>query len=133
MKKTIFLSGPMRGIPRRESLGWRNEVGKRLSGVFVVTNPFRGREDNETMPSSKGAVVRDIYDLKHADVVLVNDTFENASMIGTAMELYIAYEAKIPVIVFGTAHEGDYWMEYHSHIRVGTLDEACKILTELFS
>lgn len=133
MKKTIFLSGPIKGLQRCDSLGWRTEAERRLSDTFSIVHALRGREQIETMPSSKGAVIRDIYDIKHSDVVLVNDTFENASMIGTSMEIYIAYEAKIPVIVFGNAHKGNYWMDYHSHIRVDTLEEACTVLLNLFA
>lgn len=133
MKKTVFLSGPMRGIPREESLGWREDARNKLVDTFDVLHALRGREVKETMPSPKGAVVRDLYDINHSDILLVNDAFENASMIGTSMEIYVAHTLGIPVIVFGNAHEGDYWMDYHSHMRVETLAEACKILKELFS
>lgn len=132
MKKTIFLSGPMRGIPRHESLGWRSEVFDKLIDVFDIKHALRGREQSETMPSPKGAVIRDVYDITHSDILLVNDTFENASMIGTSMEVYIAYNADIPVVIFGNAHKGDYWLDYHSHIRVDTLDEVCLVLRKLF-
>lgn len=133
MKKTIFLSGAIRGVPRNESLGWRTEAEKKLSDLFCVVHALRGREQKETMPSSKGVVIRDTYDIQHADILLVNDSFEGVSMIGTSMEIYIAFESKIPVIIFGSAHKGDYWMDYHSHIRVETLEDACKLLKELFS
>lgn len=133
MKKTVFLSGAMRGVPRSESLGWRIEAEKKLSNLFFVVHALRGREQAETMPSPKGAVIRDTYDIRHSDILLVNDSFEGVSMIGTSMEIYIAYESRIPVIVFGNVHKGDYWMDYHSHVRVETLDEACKLLQDLFS
>jgi hypothetical protein len=133
MKKTIFLSGAMRGVPRIESLGWRIEAKKLLSDSFHVIHALRGREQAETMPSSKGAVIRDTYDIRHSDVLLVNDSFVDVSMIGTSMEIHIAYESKIPVIVFGDAHKGDYWMDYHSHVRVETLGEACSLLRDLFA
>lgn len=132
MKKTIFLSGPMRGITREESLKWRNDVCDRLSETFNVIHPLRGREKKETMPSQRGAVIRDLYDINNSDILLVNDTIKDASMIGTAMEIRVAYELNIPVIIFGNAHAGDYWMDYHSHVRAESLDEACKLLEELF-
>lgn len=132
MRKKIFLSGAMRGVPRLESLGWRSEARSKLIDSFDVAHAFRGREQTETMPSSKGAVIRDIYDVKHADIILVNDTHKNVSMIGTAMEVCIAHQSNIPVVIFGNAHRGDYWLDYHSHIRVDTLDEACEILRKLF-
>ncbi|HRY27862.1 MAG TPA: hypothetical protein P5323_01865 [Candidatus Moranbacteria bacterium] len=132
MKKTVFLSGPMRGVSRDKSLEWRNDAKNKLVNVFNVIHALRGREKKETMPSQKSAVIRDLYDINHSDILLVNDTFENVSMIGTAMEIYVAYTSNMPVIVFGNAHKGDYWMDYHSHVRVETLDDACKVLKELF-
>lgn len=58
------------------------------------------------------AVQRNKNDILAADIVLMNDTFENASMIGTAMEVLFA-------------HEKDYFLNYHSHVRFNTLEEAC--------
>ena len=79
------------------------------------------------------AIARDKKDIISSDLVLVNDAFENASMIGTAMEVLFAYELHKPVIVFGKAHDRDYWLNYHSHLRVNTLGEACKIINKFFA
>lgn len=131
--KTVFLCGPMRGISRKEALAWRKNASKLLLKKFHVLHALRGRESHETFTDSRAAVIRDLNDIKNADVLLVNDTFKNCSMIGTSMEVFFAHEEKKPVVVFGNAHSGDYWLDYHSHLRVKNLEEACRVLNKMFS
>lgn len=131
--KTVFLAGPMRGMERSYSLGWRKEAEKMLSQHFVVLSPLRGREDRETIPDPRGAVIRDKRDIMVADIVLVDDTQETASMIGTAMEVHFAHSRNKVVVIFGLAHERDYWLNYHSHIRSTDLREACKLLRDIYA
>lgn len=131
-RKTVFLSGPMSGIPRAEGLSWRRKAQELLNEKANTLHAYRGREEREPFPCSKAAVVRDKNDISRSDVVIVNDTFTNASMIGTSMEVLYACEANKPVIVFGNAHSGDYWLEYHSTARVETLEEACEIVLNFF-
>jgi len=132
-RKKIFLCGPMRGIPREISLGWRNLATKYLSKSFEVIHALRGREKKETFTDPRAAVIRDLNDIKNSDIILVNDTIENCSMIGTSMEIFFAYQQNKPVIVFGNAHDKDYWLNYHIHLRVKNLKEACDILNKMFS
>lgn len=130
--KIVFLSGPMRGIPRSEGLAWRNEVKEKIGKKFTVLHAYRGREDRETFTDPRGAVIRDKNDILRADIVLVNDTYPDASMIGTAMEVFMAHSLNKVVILFGQAHLNDYWLNYHSHIRAKDLNEACEIVSKLF-
>ena len=131
-KKIIFLSGPMRGIPREKGIAWREKVKKILGKNFVVLQAYRGREKKETFPDPRGAVVRDKQDIRRCDLMMVNDTLDDVSMIGTAMEVFLAYSLDKPVILFGRAHEKDYWLDYHSHMRVDTMENACEIVKRLF-
>lgn len=132
-KKTIFLCGPIRGVDRKISLGWRIKASEILSSKFIVIHAMRGREIKEIFSDYHAAVARDLSDIKNADILLVNDTIENVSMIGTSMEIFFAYSLHKPVIVFGNAHEKDYWLNYHSHTRLKDLDQSCKFLKTLFS
>lgn len=132
-KKTIFLSGPIRGIPREKGIAWRREIQKNLGEDYQVLHAYRGREEKETMPHYKGAVIRDLNDIERSDIVIVNDTFANASSIGTAMEVFYAFNLNKVVILFGNAHKEDYWLNYHSHMRVEKLEEACEVVVNLFS
>ncbi len=123
----------MRGVDRKLSLGWRNRASKILSSKFVIVHAMRGRELKEAFLDYRAAVARDLSDIKDADILLVNDTIENASMIGTSMEIFFAHSLHKPIIIFGNAHEKDYWLNYHSHSRFKDLDEACEVLKSLFS
>ncbi len=128
----VFLSGPIRGLPREESLGWRVRAEKLLSPHAETVHALRGREEKETLPDPRIAIHRDKRDIRRSDVVLVNDTFDNASMIGTAMEVIYAHEQDKLVVIFGDAHEKDYWLNYHSHARFDTLEEACAFIKEAY-
>jgi len=131
-KKTVFLCGPMKGIPREIKLGWRLEAARLLSGKFDVVHAMRGREERETFSDPKAAVIRDLNDIKNADILLVNDLIDGCSMIGTSMEVFFAAQQNKPIIVFGDAHKDDYWLNYHTHLRVRTLNDACEILNRMF-
>ncbi len=130
--KKVFLSGPIRGIPKEESLAWRKEAAKLLEANFETTHALRGREERETFTDPRAAVVRDLSDIKSADILLVNDSIEDCSMIGTSMEVFFAFQENKPVIVFGSAHEKDYFLNYHTHLRVKDLNEACDVLNKMF-
>ena len=134
--KTIFLAGPMRGFSdakgRKKTLGWREDAKRMLSEHFIVKHAYRGREEKETFPDAKGAVIRDKQDVLEADIIIVNDTIPGASMIGTSMEILFAFLHNKTIIVFGDAHKGDYWLDYHATMRVKDMDEAIRICKDLF-
>jgi len=132
-KKIIFLCGPMKGIPRKEARAWREKAEMLLKKEFKLLHAYRGREKKETFPDPKGAVIRDKQDIKRSSIVLVNDTYSDASMIGTSMEVFYAHSLNKVVIIFGNAHNKDYWLNYHSHIRVDSLEQACELVKKMFS
>lgn len=132
MKKRVFLGGPIRGVDRSHSLGWRESVGAMLPS-FDVVNPLRGREERETMPNPRSVIWRDKNDIAEADILLVDDSVPGASMIGSAMEVMFAHALGKLVVVFGRAHSPDYWLDEHAHIRTDTLDEAVEILERHFA
>lgn len=131
-KKTIFLIGPMRGVDRKEALSWRLKATKILSDMFDVTHALRGREAKEKFSDFRAAIIRDKNDILKSDLILMNDSFDNASMIGTSMEVMYAFLKDKPIIVFGNVHDKDYWLNYHIHTRVNNLYEACKLIKEMF-
>lgn len=132
MKKTVFLSGPMRGIPRVEGLAWRKEAIKLLSDKFNVKHAYRGREEKETFTDTRSAVIRDKYDILHSDILIVNDISSTASMIGTSMEVLLAFQNSIPVFIFGEGHKEDYFLNYHSNGRFSSLEEVCDMINKMF-
>ena len=100
---------------------------------FETLHAYRGREEKETFLDPRLAVTRDKDDINRSIIVLVNDTFKNVSMMGTAMEVLLAYQLGKTVIIFGKEHENDYWLNYHSHARVETLEDACDLANRMFS
>jgi hypothetical protein len=96
---------------RAVAIAWRNETKDYLGEGFEVVHAYRGREEKETFPDPKGAIVRDKND---SDIMLMNDSFSQASMIGISMEVFFANELGKPIIAFGQAHKGDYWLEHHA-------------------
>jgi hypothetical protein len=130
--KKIFLSGPMKDVPRKICLSWRKEALRLLAKKFLVLHALRGREKKETFTDPRAAVARDLADIKNTDILLVNDTVKGVSMIGTSMEVFFAHGEKKVVIIFGDAHATDYWLNYHTHLRVKSLKEACDILNKMF-
>lgn len=129
----VFLSGPIRGLPRELSLGWRNKAKELLEPKVAILHALRGREVKETLPDPRIAIHRDKRDIRHSDILLVNDTFAEASMIGTAMEVVYAYEREKLIVLFGDGHSKDYWLNYHAHVRFETLEEACAFILEHYS
>jgi phosphoribosylpyrophosphate synthetase len=130
--RIVFLSGPMRGIPREEGLAWRKKATSLLASHFKVIHAYRGRELKETFSDPRAAVIRDLNDIHRSDIIIVNDSVPNASMIGTAMEIFWANQLKKIIIVFGNVHEKDYFMNYHIHTRVSDLKEACELAVRMF-
>ena len=131
--KKVFLSGPIRGLSRQNSLGWRAEAVKQLEGDFFICHALRGREEKETMPDPRLAIIRDKNDIDDSDIILLNDSFSETSMIGTSMEVLYGFMKNKVIVVFGHAHDKDYWLNYHSHLRVKDLKEACEVLNKMFS
>lgn len=131
-KKTIFLSGPMRGVPRKEALAWRKKAGQILSAKFNLLHAYRGREKKETFADPRLAITRDKNDILKSDLVLVNCTRHDASMIGTSMEILFAFENNKTIIIFGDAHIDNYWLNYHIHARESSLESACKLINKMF-
>lgn len=123
----------MKGVPRELSLGWRQSASKLLGKKFDVLHAMRGREKRETFTDPRIAVARDLSDIRSSDILLVNDTFTEFSMIGSSMEIFFAHQLGKPVILFGEGHINDYWLNYHSHFRAKTLEDACAMLNKHFS
>lgn len=117
-------------MPREQALQWRKAANELLSPNIKTVHALRGREKRESLPDSRIAIHRDKRDIDRSDILLVNDTFETASMIGTSMEVLYAFQNGKLVVVFGKAHANDYWLNYHSHVRLDTLEEASSFILE---
>ena len=101
-KHRIYLAGGITGLSLEEHNGWRvkfqelmNDVD--IHGKVLVFNPVNHIEElNPDRMNEQQAMDYDLNMLRKSDLVIVN--FNCPSSIGTACELGIAYDKKIPII-----------------------------------
>lgn len=113
--KKVYLAGPITGCNWGESENWRDEVARLavLSGAFKDVeffSPLRGKDylkgeaeikdsyGQHQMSTAKSIMLRDSYDVRTADALIVNFMGAKRVSIGTVMEVAWAYERRIPVI-----------------------------------
>lgn len=100
----IYLSGGMGNLSFDEQYKWRKQIQDAIkySGYSYTKNPTFFNPVNyynfqEKRHRSEREIVEfDLNALRKSDLVIVN--FNDPKSIGTAAELAIAYEMKIPVI-----------------------------------
>ena len=101
MTEILYLSGGMSGLTVEESNGWRIKVKQDLfafilNGTIKVFNPMDSYIHNEYRMNEKEAMRYDLNILRKSSYMLVY--FNDANSLGTAMEIAIAHELKIPII-----------------------------------
>lgn len=101
MAEILYLSGGMSGLTVEESNGWRIKVKQDLfafilNGTLKVFNPMDTYIHNEYHMNEKEAMQYDLNILRKSSYVLVY--FNDINSLGTAMEIAIAHELKIPII-----------------------------------
>lgn len=120
--KTVYLAGPIYGLPDRACMGWRNRA-KELLGVHGIhahdpmMTDYRGREDDH----AEEIVEQDKDAIQQCDLVLVN---AHTPSWGTAMEVFFAASLGIPVVGFSGAPSISPWLRQHTTAIFLTLEEA---------
>ena len=99
----IYLAGGMQNLSFNEQYGWRNQVINSLNRIddnlkrLKFINPVDYYNFTEVNYKSEREVMDfDLYHVRDSDLIIVN--FNDPKSIGTAMELMLAREMKIPVI-----------------------------------
>ena len=100
----IYLSGGMGALSFEEQSKWRKQVIDAIKyGDYdcekkaVFFNPVDHYNFNEKAQKTEVEVMEyDLYNLRNSDLVIVN--FNDEKSIGTAMELVLAKELRIPII-----------------------------------
>lgn len=103
-KVKIYLAGSMTGLPYEEQVGWRNRFKDAVKfGEYDLekTPVFFSPPDYYSPSMANHLSEREVMEfelnvLRKSDLVVVN--FTNPNSIGTAMELMLAKEHRIPVI-----------------------------------
>lgn len=103
----IYLSGGMSGLSFEEQFKWRSNIISAIRyGDYTYEkkptffNPIDYYNYEEVKHTTEKELMEfELYNLRKSDLVIVN--FNAPNSIGTAMELIIAKEYRIPVIAFG--------------------------------
>lgn len=104
----IYLAGPMTGLPRREANNWRLLVADRLR-FCTILSPMRAKEflneedsgelNKHPLTVPKGIVSRDFFDVRQADMLIINLLDAKRVSIGTMFEMAWAFYDKTPMIL----------------------------------
>lgn len=114
----VYLAGPITGMTFDESEDWRRDMAGRffaynLHNQVTVLSPLRGKSylkdagklghgDYATihpLSSDRGIVTRDLNDVRHADLLIVNVLGAETASPGTCMEIGAAAVLNIPTIL----------------------------------
>lgn len=113
----IYLSGGMTGLRMEEQLKWRKRVMDAIEyGEFDLSKnpiffnpPYYYSPATLNHKSEREAMEFELNQLRRSDLVIVN--FNMPKSIGTAMELAIAREHRIPIIGYnGNNNELHPWL-----------------------
>lgn len=100
----IYLAGAMSGIEWEEAVKWRSDVieyftnNSDLTVDLEIFDPTRYVSDG-LFSSDSEDMVFDLYNLRKSDIMICN--WDNDS-IGTAIEIGVAKENNIPIVVYAT-------------------------------
>lgn len=106
--KTIYLAGHI-STEAPQTLSWRTEAHRLLRSHFHLLSPLRGKDLTKdsgdggltcTKTTSRDILLRDYYDIKLSDILLVNLAIYESSrpLIGTIAELAWAWEQRKVVV-----------------------------------
>ena len=101
-KVKFYMAGGMAGLSIEEQMEWRKDIKKRINNslihdpTYFFQPPYYYQPDGDYHRSEREAFLFDLNRLRHSDIVIVNFNVPNS--IGTAQELAVAYEHRIPVI-----------------------------------
>lgn len=145
----VYLAGGISGLSFEDSYSWREQVSEDLKDLYGIEgiNPLRGKEflkklvvipamfeTTKPLSTSRGIFTRDTNDVRRSDAVLVNFTGATHVSIGTVMEMAIAHEHRIPIVVvvedFNTIHDHPFVNECSDYV-VADVGEAVDILGTL--
>ena len=100
----FYMAGGMGGLSIEEQMEWRKDIENKIKrktnyyqkSTYFFQPPYYYQPDGTAHRSEREARDFDLYRLRHSDIVVANFNIPNS--IGTAQELAVAYEHRIPVI-----------------------------------
>ena len=135
MTKYIYLGGGMSGLSLDEQLSWRVKFQHLVDGfdseyhIECFIPPYYYNYVDKMPESEREAFEYDLYRLRHSDVIVVN--FNVPKSIGTAYEIAVARENRIPIVGINEAHNEIHPWLVESCLKIfGTLESAAKYVEE---
>lgn len=135
MTKYIYLSGGMSNLSLDEQLAWRVKFQHLADGfdsehhIECFIPPYYYNYVDKTPESEREAFEYDLHRLRHSDIVVAN--FNVPKSIGTAYEIAVARENRIPIIgINKTGEEIHPWL-IESCLKIfNTVESAAKYVEE---
>lgn len=142
---TVYLAGAMTGLQMAQANGWRKRVSAELERAGITClSPLRGESwrptdvigDLRFASVDKAIVRRDRFDVRRADVILMNLGDAETVSLGSMVEMGWADSWGKPIIVVldphraRDPHDHPFLREIATYI-VGTLDEAVALILTL--
>lgn len=111
-KLTIYLAGKMSGLSNEEMTEWRNLIRDQLykyadiagKMIKVISPCDYYNFDNPRHQNEKEVMEYDLSLVRKSDIVIVN-TFQLNTSVGSIMEVYEAHKLGIPVIAYGVSYD----------------------------
>ncbi len=108
---SVYLAGPIKGLPFGTSNDWRVEVASRLAPEITSFSPMRGKEygdyaqykkevyDVHPLSTGKAIVSRDMFDVMRVDLIFINLLGATYASIGTMIEVGWASMMHKPILL----------------------------------
>lgn len=135
----IYLSGGMGNLSFEEQSKWRSQIMNAIKfgdydyekkPLFFDPTQYYNFEE-ERHKSEREVMEFDLHNLRNSDLVIVN--FNDPNSIGTAMELILAYEMKIPIIGLNKEQKNIHpWLECCCTRMCESLREAVEYVIEFY-
>ena len=109
--RLVYLAGPITACSYDRATDWRNYIRERLDGGIVGVSPMRNfdhlrGEQNisdhyvqSVLTTPAAIMARDSFDVRRADMLLVNLLGTERVSIGTMLEVGMAYALNKPIVL----------------------------------
>ena len=108
----IYCSGHISGLTYKGCTDWYKELQSHINSNIMLLAPMRfkqflntgeiiqGTYEHELFGTTSSIYTRDIMDVRNCDMVVANlDLLPNKVSIGTVVEIAVAVELRIPVVL----------------------------------
>jgi nucleoside 2-deoxyribosyltransferase len=144
----VYLVGPISNTNAAYAFAWRDYATSVLESFGIRTiDPLRNLDElrNESRIQSaypewlwtteRAVVHRSLYDVRRSDVVLANFLGATERSVGSIVEIAVAYDRNIPVVVVlepGNPNDHMFIREMAA-VRTETLDDGIEAVWRLFA